>query len=249
MGFRLRLTARVRSADGSDTARDVGRGRPPGLRQTLRVRGIAISYEGPDASGNDISLARPTLADFASTASTALAMFPVEEQPDISLTGDFNWFAPLTGAPDSGPTRAAARRAGTACCSGSTWCGRRTATARTGSITASRPRPFRPASTAAAAARGASAPGLVGDGPVLRARVRARGGLRPCSVRPNGTGDPNDPGLSGLRALRHGGGAAGLDRRIRGGPAQQLRSPARRWSGTSCPIAVRDGSGRTTIAR
>jgi hypothetical protein len=99
VGFRLRLTAQVRSADGSQTD-EMSIEVAAGLRQTLRVRGIPISFQGPDASGNQISLARPTLADFASTASMALAMFPVEDQPDISLTGDFNWFAPLTGAPD-----------------------------------------------------------------------------------------------------------------------------------------------------
>jgi hypothetical protein len=50
-----------------------------GLRQTLRVRGIPISYQGPDAFGSQVSLARSTLADFVSTASMALAMFPVED--------------------------------------------------------------------------------------------------------------------------------------------------------------------------
>lgn len=99
VGFRLRLTAQIRSADGSHTD-EMSIEVAAGLRQTLRVRGIPISFQGPDASGNQISLARPTLADFASTASMALAMFPVEDQPDISLTGGFNWFAPLTGAPD-----------------------------------------------------------------------------------------------------------------------------------------------------
>ncbi|UVO51528.1 hypothetical protein M0208_13830 [Sphingomonas sp. SUN019] len=100
VGYRLRLTAQVRSADGADTD-EMSIDVTAGLRQTLRVRGIAISYRGPDAAGNDITLARPTLADFARTAATAVAMFPVEDQPDITLTGDFNWFAPLSGAPDA----------------------------------------------------------------------------------------------------------------------------------------------------
>ena len=96
---RLRLSAQIRSADGSKTdtmSLEVA----AVIRQTLRVRGIAISYSGPDAAGNQITLARPKLVDFASTAAMALAMFPVEDQPDITVTSDFNWFAPLTGAPD-----------------------------------------------------------------------------------------------------------------------------------------------------
>ncbi len=95
---RLRLTAQVSAPDGrSDTMTvDV----TAGLLQTLRVRGIPIRYQGPDNAGNPISLARPTLGDFALTAGDAVAMFPVADQPDITLTGDFNWFAPLDGAPD-----------------------------------------------------------------------------------------------------------------------------------------------------
>lgn len=98
---RLRLSAQIRSADGSKTD-EMSIEVAAVLRQTLRVRGIGISYSGPDAAGNQMTLARPTLVDFASTAAMALAMFPVEDQPDISLTSDFNWFAPLTGAPDVG---------------------------------------------------------------------------------------------------------------------------------------------------
>lgn len=100
VGYRLRLTASVRSADGTETD-EMSIDVEATLRQTLRIRGIAISYQGPDASGNNqLTLARPAVADFVSTASMALAMFPVEDQPDITLTGDFNWFAPMIGAPD-----------------------------------------------------------------------------------------------------------------------------------------------------
>jgi len=68
------------------------------LLQTLRMRGIPIRYEGPDASGNQISLAAPTLADFQATAGTTLSMFPVSQTPDIGLAGVFTWSEPLLGA-------------------------------------------------------------------------------------------------------------------------------------------------------
>ena len=68
------------------------------LLQTLRIRGIPIRYEGPDASGNQISLAAPTLADFQATAGTTLSMFPVSQTPDIGLAGIFTWSQPLLGA-------------------------------------------------------------------------------------------------------------------------------------------------------
>lgn len=94
---RMRLVAQVTAPDGrSDTMTiEVA----ASLRQTLRVRGIPIRYEGQDNAGNPISLPRATLADFVNTASDAVAMFPVGDQPDVTLTGDFNWFAPLNGAP------------------------------------------------------------------------------------------------------------------------------------------------------
>jgi hypothetical protein len=98
VGGRMRFSVEIRSADGADKDSmtiEVA----ASVRQTLRIRGIPISYQGPDASGNPVTLARPTVAQFATTAATAVAMFPVEDQPNITLTGDFNWFAPLTGAP------------------------------------------------------------------------------------------------------------------------------------------------------
>ena len=67
------------------------------LLQTLRIRGIPIRYDGPDASGNQMNLAAPTLADFQSTAGTTLSMFPVSQTPDISLAGIFSWNQPLLG--------------------------------------------------------------------------------------------------------------------------------------------------------
>lgn len=67
------------------------------LLQTLRMRGIPVRYWGPDAAGNQVQLAAPTLADFQSTAAAALLMFPVSQTPDIGLAGTFTWSNPLTG--------------------------------------------------------------------------------------------------------------------------------------------------------
>jgi len=67
------------------------------LLQTLRVRGIPVRYQGPDAAGNPISLAAPSLADFQATAVTTLSMYPVSQTPDIGLAGIFTWSEPLLG--------------------------------------------------------------------------------------------------------------------------------------------------------
>jgi hypothetical protein len=74
------------------------------LLQTLRVRGIPVRYWGKDAAGNQVRLPEPTLADFLRTAATALTMFPVEQNPDIGLTGIFTQMAPLTGQITIDPT-------------------------------------------------------------------------------------------------------------------------------------------------
>jgi hypothetical protein len=68
------------------------------LLQTLRMRGIPVRYWGPDAAGNPVQLAAPTLADFQTAASLTLRMWPVARTPDIGLAGIFTQSAPLTGA-------------------------------------------------------------------------------------------------------------------------------------------------------
>jgi hypothetical protein len=98
MRGRMRLVIRVElpgTATSAERVVDIN----ASLSQTLRIRGFPIRYQGPDAGGNQVSLPRTTVADFAATAAAAIAMFPVGQTPDITLTGDFNWFAPMTGAP------------------------------------------------------------------------------------------------------------------------------------------------------
>ena len=60
-------------------------------------RGIPVRYAGPDASGNQLDLPAPALADFQATAATTLRMYPVSQTPDISLAGTFTWSEPLLG--------------------------------------------------------------------------------------------------------------------------------------------------------
>jgi hypothetical protein len=67
------------------------------MLQTLRIRGIPAQYWGPDAGGNQLKLAAPTLADFQRTAAVALRMYPVSQTPDISLAGITTIGEALTG--------------------------------------------------------------------------------------------------------------------------------------------------------
>ena len=67
------------------------------LLQTLHVRGIPVQYWGPDAAGNQVRLAAPTLADFQAAAAWTLQAWPVASKADIGLAGTFTWSNPLTG--------------------------------------------------------------------------------------------------------------------------------------------------------
>lgn len=67
------------------------------LRQTLRLRGVPVRYWGPDAAGNQVQLAAPTLADFVAECGWTCNAWPVSPRPDVSLAGTFTWSNPLTG--------------------------------------------------------------------------------------------------------------------------------------------------------
>ncbi|MDP2621626.1 MAG: hypothetical protein Q8P46_15880 [Hyphomicrobiales bacterium] len=93
----LRLKVQVNVPGTSQNADDIV-DVDASLLQTLRIRGIPVRYVGPDANGNPLDLAAPTLADFQATAATTLRMYPVSQTPDISLAGTFTWSQPLLGA-------------------------------------------------------------------------------------------------------------------------------------------------------
>ena len=93
----LRLRVQVKSPDASqhdEWVEDVD----ASLLQTLTLRGIPITYIGPDDAGNPITLAPPVAADFVRTAATTLRMFPVSQTPRVTLAGLMTWREPLLGA-------------------------------------------------------------------------------------------------------------------------------------------------------
>ena len=119
-------------------------------------------------------------------------MFPVEEQPDISLTGNFNWFAPLTGAPaPDNPGGCAPSWNGLLF-----WLnllkkadGNRTDRIYYGLAPAAIPTGF----NTGCGGQGGVGAGLVGDGPAFAHECgHVMGfGHAPCDLT---AGDPNDPG-------------------------------------------------------
>lgn len=84
----LRLIARVSA--GSRTAQasiDVA----VTLRQTLRLAGVMISYNGPASSAPmapNLTIAAPTLTDLQNMAGTALTLFPVESTASFRAAGN-----------------------------------------------------------------------------------------------------------------------------------------------------------------
>lgn len=69
------------------------------LTQTLKLRGIMISYDGPDGTpaGNNLTLAAPTVADLATTAGHFHSAAPVRRDGIYSSAGTLEWDTPLTG--------------------------------------------------------------------------------------------------------------------------------------------------------
>ncbi len=74
------------------------------LVQTLRVRAILVSYDGPSTSATPtpgqpdlgLQLAAPTLADVQATAARALRLMPVEAEGDFAQAGAvLPWGTPL----------------------------------------------------------------------------------------------------------------------------------------------------------
>jgi hypothetical protein len=69
------------------------------LLQTLRVRGIFVTYTGPNAAGTvaNMNLAAPTVADLQTTCGTTHTVYPVESTGVFSSGGAIPWSTPLTG--------------------------------------------------------------------------------------------------------------------------------------------------------
>ena len=72
------------------------------LNQTLRMRIVPVSYDGPDMGGNNTTIAAPTLAEAQATAAWSLLVYPVQSTPQISTTSSVELTVPLTGTPPPG---------------------------------------------------------------------------------------------------------------------------------------------------
>jgi hypothetical protein len=99
----LRFTVRLTSTDGTteyDKERLVVNAT---LRQTLRLRSILVSYNGPSTANRPpntpppptIALAAPTLANAQSASSSALLMMPVQSSGVYTSAGTLAWTLPL----------------------------------------------------------------------------------------------------------------------------------------------------------
>jgi hypothetical protein len=72
------------------------------LRQTLRLRGIMVGYNGPSstaAGAPNLTLAAPTVADLQTTSGWALRTFPVRSTAQYSSGGTITLTVPLSDAP------------------------------------------------------------------------------------------------------------------------------------------------------
>src|SRR5215210_5256744 len=72
------------------------------LRQTLRLAGIMVGYNGPTstaAGAPHLTLAAPTLADLQTTSAWTLLTFPVQSSATYRTAGAVTWNLPLTDPP------------------------------------------------------------------------------------------------------------------------------------------------------
>jgi hypothetical protein len=72
------------------------------LRQTLRLAGIMVGYNGPTSTAPgapNVTLAAPTLADLQTTSAWTLLTFPVQSLATYRTAGTVTWNLPLTDPP------------------------------------------------------------------------------------------------------------------------------------------------------
>ena len=96
----LRLIVRVNTPDGlTDELRVFVN---VTLRQTLRLAGIMVGYNGPTstaAGAPNLTLAAPTVANMQTTSAWTLLTFPVRSLATYRSAGTITWTLPLTDAP------------------------------------------------------------------------------------------------------------------------------------------------------
>lgn len=96
----LRLHVRVSAPGGHEAETTVALSAT--LRQTLRLAGIMVGYNGPASSAPNapnLTLAAPTLADLQTTSAWTLLTFPVRSAATYRTAGTVTWNLPLTDAP------------------------------------------------------------------------------------------------------------------------------------------------------
>ena len=87
----LRLVARVQAGRWNDTLTTT---LVVQLRQTLRLAGVMISYNGPASSAPNapnLQIAAPTLADLQAMSGPALTMFPVRATANFRTASTITW--------------------------------------------------------------------------------------------------------------------------------------------------------------
>jgi hypothetical protein len=99
-GWKMELVARVQTPSGANHTMTIEVA--PMLRQTLRVAGIMVGYNGPRSTAPNaptLRLPPPTLNDLTNTAGTTLLMYPVQNWAVVRSAGEIIWNRPLTDAP------------------------------------------------------------------------------------------------------------------------------------------------------
>ena len=97
---RLRLIAHVNGPHGGTETMTIDIDAT--LRQTLRVAGIRIGYNGPSSSAPmapNLTLAAPPNNDLTATSAWTLTTFPVQNSAVYRNAGVITWNLPLTDAP------------------------------------------------------------------------------------------------------------------------------------------------------
>jgi hypothetical protein len=99
----LVLTAQVHDAGNSQADSHVI-SVVPTLRQTLRVRGIMIGYDGPDPANpaQTMTLAAPGIGDLQTTAAWALRVMPVQGDAVFEVASTLTRTVPLSGMATNG---------------------------------------------------------------------------------------------------------------------------------------------------
>ncbi|HET9651510.1 MAG TPA: hypothetical protein VFP36_04940, partial [Usitatibacter sp.] len=99
----LVITANAKTADNSQNATKTVSVSAT-LRQTLKVRGIMIGYQGPNPANptQTLTIAAPGLAQLQSTAAWALRVMPVRSTGVFQVASTITRTAPLTGTATNG---------------------------------------------------------------------------------------------------------------------------------------------------